>query len=212
MDEIDLKSIKAIIFDRDGTINIPMPAVPNTKNTGYVLSISEFKFLPNVLDGLSSLYKKGFKLHVFTQQKAVGKGLITEEELNNIHDHMREELDGKAGVKLGSILYCPHIGSDCDCTKPKPGMILEILKENNLKPHEVLVIGDTIRDIPDKSLTDEGMQFIAVPNPDSGASSNKLDKKDWQDKGYYCVDDLLELSKLLYKPSQKQKLLPRIRN
>jgi len=199
-----IQNIKAIVYDRDATINIPHPGIAGTKNTGYVTTPEEFKLMPNAGEGLQKAFQAGYQLHIFTQQKGIGKNLINEQDLHRIHRHMRKILQQKFQTSLGSVVFCPHIkikindtlDYPCDCVKPRPGLLLDILKHHNLNADEVLVIGDSDRDIPHHTLQEQGMIFVAVPNPEASVKKGKLNKKSWEKAPFnqLCANDLLEIS------------------
>lgn len=132
---------KAVIFDRDGTLNKTAPK----EQGGYVLSADELILLPTVAESMQRLAEKGIERFVYTQQKGVGKGLLSEETLDDIHLKLNTLLPEGAGITY--FAYCPHhIAGTCTCAKPGPGMIDSILRQFNLQAHEVLAIGDTKRD------------------------------------------------------------------
>lgn len=134
-------SLKALILDRDGTINV----WANKESHGYVLSPDEMVLLPHVKEALELAHKKGLKIFIFTQQRCVNKKMLTTEELDAIHQKMQDDLGGDAPIE--GIYYCPHLHEeDCDCSKPKPGMIRDILRDYHLTPADVLVLGDAKRD------------------------------------------------------------------
>ena len=134
-------AVKALILDRDGTLN----KWQNKESHGYVLTPDEMELLPFVKEGLELAHANNILLFVFTQQRCVNKGLINTKTLNNIHTQMQNLLGVQAPIE--KIYYCPHLADEgCNCSKPKPGMILNILEEYNLKPEEVIVMGDAIRD------------------------------------------------------------------
>ena len=211
-----LQGIIASINDRDGTINYSCPADPkDLRNTGYCLTPEDFKLLPNVGEGMKMMSGIGISHHIFTQQKCIAKGLIDEADLNNIHQYMRTLLL-EYGVEIGTIAVCPHEEKldengrkffSCDCGKPKPGLIKQILNKNpNLKPNQILVIGDSNRDIPAKEFMDDGMMFVAVPSPEATKNiEGKLGKNEWEKiidhngKNCICADDMLEIAITLKK-------------
>lgn len=147
---------KAIIFDRDGTLN-----ATSRGEGGYILDKDELTLLPFVKESLEKMKADGLKLYVFTQQRCIGKGLLTEEALKDIHTELNNLL-GEA-AKIDAFYYCPHLIDDgCACSKPKPGMLFDCMKDHNLKPREVLVVGDSIRDF--HAARNADLDFAFVPN------------------------------------------------
>ena len=110
---------------------------------------------------MEGLKRKGVKLYVFTQQRCIGKGLLTEDELGKIHKKLNNLLGEDASID--DFYYCPHLVDEgCACSKPKPGMLFDCMKEHNLNPDEVLVIGDSLRDF--YAAQNANLDFAFVPN------------------------------------------------
>jgi len=132
---------KCVFFDRDGVIN------KKALEGDYVKNWSEFKFLPNVKEAINRLNKAGFLVIIITNQRGIAKGLMTEEDLKDIHTKMIEELK-KSGARIDSIYYCPHDEKDnCSCRKPKIGMFLKAKKDFNIEMNESWLVGDSKSDI-----------------------------------------------------------------
>lgn len=159
--------LKAVIFDRDGTLN---QTAPETQG-GYVLHTDELVLRPGVKEALLLLKKNHIRIFVFTQQKCVGKGLLSKKCLHQIHSHMQTLLDVEGTID--GFYYCPHWPEDdekqgkelCICAKPQPGMLLQILEEHDLKPEEVVVIGDTQRDYESAEAAGLRFHFVKSDNP-----------------------------------------------
>jgi len=108
---------KAVLLDRDGTINV---------DTGAVHHVTDFRFVDGAVEALGILQDAGFALAVVTNQAAVADGRLSAEELGAIHGHMRNELES-FGVHLDAIAHCPHRSdAGCPCRKPRPGLLKEI--------------------------------------------------------------------------------------
>lgn len=131
---------KAIFLDRDGVLN---------KEIGdYVCRIEDFELLDN-FEALKTLQDKGYMLIVATNQGGLAKGWYTEDELSKMHNHLVSSYDA-AGVKISDIFYCPHhpnFTGECDCRKPKPGLLLHGIEKYNLDASKSYFIGDRERDI-----------------------------------------------------------------
>ena len=135
------KKCKCVFLDRDGVINKKAP------EGDYIKKWSEFKFLPNVKETLKRLNKAGFLVIIITNQQGIAKGLMTEQDLKDIHTKMIEELK-KSGAKIDRIYYCPHDEKDnCNCRKPKIGMFLEAKKDFSIEMNKSWLIGDSKADI-----------------------------------------------------------------
>jgi D-glycero-D-manno-heptose 1,7-bisphosphate phosphatase len=127
---------KVILLDRDGVINKKMP--PHE----YVLSWGEFEFLPGAIEGIKLLKDAGFTLVLITNQQGIGKELMTNNNLVHIHNKMLSILS-KNGTKIDYIYHCPHLQDEnCNCRKPKSGMVEKAAKEIGFNPRETILIGD----------------------------------------------------------------------
>ena len=136
---------KAIFLDRDGTLNVEVH---------YLADPERFAWIPGSREALRKLQDAGFALIVVTNQSGIAQGLLTEEILASIHARMVEDLE-QDGVRLDGIYHCPHhprLGSapwvgDCDCRKPKPGMLLQAERECDLDWNGSWIVGDSLRDV-----------------------------------------------------------------
>ncbi len=132
-----------VFLDRDGIINQRRTPV------AYVERWDQFHFVDDAIPALRQLSASGFGLVVVTNQQGIGKGLMTVEALDDIHDRMRRAL-GAEGVSLDGIFHCPHLQQDdCFCRKPKPGLIHRALNETMFLidlPRSIL-IGDSESDV-----------------------------------------------------------------
>lgn len=136
---------KAVFLDRDGTLN---------KEIGFAKKKEDYERLPGVVEGLKILMKLGFKLIVVTSQSGVARGFYTEKEVHEFHDHLTKDLE-KEGVKIDAFYFCPHhatqgIGKykvECDCRKPKTGMIDKAVKDFEIDTKKSYMIGDKDADI-----------------------------------------------------------------
>ncbi|MCG2717283.1 MAG: D-glycero-beta-D-manno-heptose 1,7-bisphosphate 7-phosphatase [Nanoarchaeota archaeon] len=130
---------KAIFIDRDGVINKDLG--------GYISRPEDFKFIEGVIEALKNLNQMEFKLIVITNQGGIAKGEYTEQDLESVHKKMVSLLENE-GIRLTGIYYCPHHTSDnCDCRKPRTGMIEKAVKEHNIDPKKSFFIGDKTTDI-----------------------------------------------------------------
>lgn len=134
------KPKKVIFIDRDGVINEQMP--PHD----YVKKWEEFGFLPGVLDAFAALTKAGYEIYIITNQRGISRGLMTEDDLKDIHARMTAEIE-KHGGQIAEIYHCPHgNGDNCLCRKPKPGMFFQAAREHKLNLTKSVFIGDTESD------------------------------------------------------------------
>lgn len=131
----------AVFVDRDGTINALRP--------NHVLTPDDFEFLPGVLDGLGLLAQKTeLPIVVWTNQPAIGKGLVDEYEAEALHRWMKERIDFYVGARIAGVYICPHAHrKGCDCRKPAPGMLLQAARELGVNLAKSYVVGDTQFDL-----------------------------------------------------------------
>ncbi|MGB9428441.1 MAG: D-glycero-beta-D-manno-heptose 1,7-bisphosphate 7-phosphatase [Gammaproteobacteria bacterium] len=131
--------MRLVVLDRDGVINYDSDA--------YIKSPEEWIPIPGSLDAIARLHRAGFTVVVATNQAGVGRGLFDLATLEAIHHKMRTAVE-QAGGKLDSIFVCPHAPWDnCDCRKPKPGLLKQIAERFHISLQGVPVIGDSLRDI-----------------------------------------------------------------
>ena len=140
---------KAVFIDRDGTIN---------KYVGFLRDIDEFELLDGVADAIKKINASGYLAIVVTNQPVIARGEVSFEELERIHNKM-ETLLGKEGAYLDAIYFCPHhphkgyegerpeLKFDCNCRKPKPGMLLKAAQDFNIDLAQSWMIGDGENDI-----------------------------------------------------------------
>lgn len=132
---------KAVFLDRDGVINVRLP------DGRYVRRWEEFEFAEGVPEALRLLRRAGYLLIVVTNQRGIGRGLMTEGDLAGIHRRMQEAL-AREGVPLDAILHCPHdLDARCRCRKPEPGMIEEAMSRFDVDGSSSILIGDSESDI-----------------------------------------------------------------
>lgn len=140
---------KAVFLDRDGTIN---------KYVGFLRNIDEFELMPGVAEAIRKINSSGYLAIVVTNQPVIARGEVTVPELQLIHNKM-ETLLGAEGAYLDAIYYCPHhphkgyegeipeLKIDCDCRKPKPGMLIRAAEDFNIDLSNSWMIGDGENDI-----------------------------------------------------------------
>lgn len=129
----------AFFFDRDGVVNV-------SPGNGYVTRREDFHFSEGVIPALAFLKAHGFKLIVVSSQQGVGKGLMTQADLDDVHAFMQETLKAN-GAEFDGIYYCPHLDGTCLCRKPAPHMILRAAEDHGLDLGKSWLIGDHDRDI-----------------------------------------------------------------
>ncbi len=146
---------KAVFLDRDGTLN---------KDVGYPNSFDAIEVYPYSYEAVRKINRSGFLAVVVTNQSGIGRGLIEEKNLIEIHLKMRELFDTN-NAQLDAFYYCPHyINSqdpgyrkDCVCRKPNPGMALKAAEDLSIQLKGSYMVGDKVEDI------EFGLNFDAVP-------------------------------------------------
>ena len=140
---------KAIFLDRDGTIN---------KYVGFLRNIDDFELIEGVSEAIKNINQSGYLAIVVTNQPVIARGEVTWDELHEIHKKM-ETLLGMDGAYIDGIYICPHHPDkgfegerpeykyDCDCRKPKPGLLQQAAKDFNIALDESYMIGDSERDV-----------------------------------------------------------------
>ena len=134
-----MNKLKTVFVDRDGVIN--------QERSDYVKSISELEIYPNVAKNIKLLKDAGFLVIVITNQSAVNRGIITHEIVSQIHNSIQDHLK-KYGTFLDGFYYCPHTPNEnCNCRKPKSGLLQKAILELNIDLNSSWMIGDSDSDI-----------------------------------------------------------------
>lgn len=140
---------KAVFLDRDGTIN---------KYVGFLRNIDDFELINGVTEAIKKINASGYLCIVVTNQPVIARGEVTFDELQLIHDKM-ETLLGKEGAYIDGLYYCPHhphsgyegeipeLKFDCECRKPKPGMLVKASQDFNIDLENSWMIGDGENDV-----------------------------------------------------------------
>ena len=140
---------RLVILDRDGVLNV-------RNRFGYILNSDEFIF-PKDLNWIKEVSKEGILIAVATNQQCVGLGLISIEEAVELSQIPLRSL----GIANPGIFLCPHLISDnCDCRKPKSGLIQQALIHAGIEKGQVLMIGDSISDM--QAAENAGIDFMGV--------------------------------------------------
>lgn len=170
---------KAVFLDRDGTIN---------KYVGFLRNIDEFELIDGVADAIKKINAAGYLAIVVTNQPVIARGEVSFEELGVIHNKM-ETLLGKEGAYLDAIYFCPHhphkgyegerpeLKFDCDCRKPKPGMLLNAAQDFNIDLPQSWMIGDGENDV--KAGQNAGCRTALIGNESYGQTVTVSSLKDF---------------------------------
>lgn len=129
---------KLLILDRDGVVNIEY---------GTVYREKDFRFMPGIFEFVKKYQDKGYLIVIASNQAGIAKGLFTMEQYKNLNYYMLDEFE-KRGIHIAKTYVCPHRDSDnCECHKPKPGMILEALKDFKASKKLSHAVGDKMSDM-----------------------------------------------------------------
>lgn len=137
--------MKAVFFDRDGTLNV---------DRDYLYKIEDLRWMPHAREALAFLAQRDYTLFVITNQSGVARGYYTVEQMQALHERMAQDALSY-GAKLEKFYFCPHhkegkiveYAIDCDCRKPKPGMLLQCFSEYEIDKENSFMIGDSKRDM-----------------------------------------------------------------
>ena len=136
---------RAVFFDRDGVLN---------EEVGYLHEIERFKWIDGAREAVKLCNEKNFLAVVVTNQGGIAKALYTARDVDVLHSFMQESL-AEIGAHIDGFYYCPHhidgtikeLSVECDCRKPKPGLILRACKDFDIEPARSIMFGDKERDI-----------------------------------------------------------------
>ena len=166
----------AVFLDRDGTIN---------RDPGYLSSHRQLRFFPRARKGLKLLAESGFLLFVVTNQSGIGRGFFTWEQLDEIHDRLREILAAD-GIRISEIAVCPHHPEEnCDCRKPSPRLVLDLVEKYSVNPGRSFFVGDKISDI--QSGRNAGLRTVLMADPEKKSKPADADHRREAD---YVAPDL----------------------
>ncbi|GAA0751508.1 D-glycero-beta-D-manno-heptose 1,7-bisphosphate 7-phosphatase [Ideonella azotifigens] len=136
---------RAVFLDRDGVVN---------RDHAYVHRWEDFEFVPGALDAARRLADAGFRLVIVTNQSGIARGYYTEAQYFALTERMCAVFE-RQGAPLAAVYHCPHhpagsvvaFARECDCRKPRPGMILRAAAEHLLSLPESILVGDKLSDI-----------------------------------------------------------------
>jgi D-glycero-D-manno-heptose 1,7-bisphosphate phosphatase len=157
----------AAFLDRDGVINV---------DSGHVHRVSDFHFMPDVINACRNLYSAGYKLIVVTNQAGIAHGYYDERAFEELSSWMSERFI-EAGAPLADIYYCPHHPSGsvakftrvCSCRKPAPGMITRAVQEHRIDVLSSFLVGDKESDL--EAAKRAGLRAGYLVTPAAGAEN-----------------------------------------
>ena len=166
---------RAIFLDRDGTINV---------SKGFISKADDLELIPGTIDAIKAINKSGALAIVITNQPVIARGECSFEELHNIHNKLKTLL-GEKGAFVDDIFYCPHhpdkgfegevpeLKFDCECRKPKTGMIDEAVKKYNIDLSKSYMVGDSTMDL--ETARNAGIKSVLV-NTGFAGNDGKYDR------------------------------------
>ena len=136
---------KAVLLDRDGTL---------IKECHYLADPERVELEGRVVPALLALQQAGFLLIVITNQAGIGRGLITHAQFRAVQERLFSELRS-SGITFTDAYYCPHHPTeakgeylqDCECRKPKPGMLEAAIADHDIDPQRSFMVGDKLADV-----------------------------------------------------------------
>lgn len=171
--------MKAVFLDRDGVINV---------DKKFVYKIYDFEFIDGVFDALKYLSNKNFSLFIVTNQSGIGRKLYSTKDFEKLNTWMLNKfLDQK--IVINEVQFCyHHPDENCDCRKPKTGMIDQILKKNNIDLNQSWLVGDKDIDI-------ELAINSKIKNKIQVRSGKYFDEK--ESKADFIIDSIKDIKKII---------------
>jgi len=188
--------MKVVFLDRDGVLNKKAPEKLVDGTTGYTRNWSEFHWLPGAKQALKILKDKKYLIIVISNQHGVYKGLYTKEDVWGIEKNLQAELQRELGIQIDAFYNCFH-GKDenCNCRKPKPGMILRGLEDfqgETFEKETIFMVGDSTNDILAGKAAGVKTIFLTTrPEEDLSVELTELNKAVRPD---YIFTSLLEVA------------------
>jgi len=131
-------SIKTIFLDRDGVIN---------HEVGYLHKIEDFQFINGVFEACLYFQSLDYHIVIVTNQSGINRGYYTELDFHRVNSWMLDQFQCH-GINILDVFFCPHDpDDDCDCRKPKPGMLLKAKQKHGIDMNRSWIIGDKEADI-----------------------------------------------------------------
>ena len=166
----------SIFLDRDGVINYENPG-------NYVRNWEEFRFYPNVPENIAFFSSRFQRVILATNQRGISRGLMTLDDLEDIHGHMLESIEQKGG-RIDRIYYCVDMESDSPCRKPNPGMALEAAEDfPGINLSESIMVGNNISDMGFGRNAGMATVFLTTTNPEM------VFPHEWVDLHYRDLDE-----------------------
>jgi D-glycero-D-manno-heptose 1,7-bisphosphate phosphatase len=183
---------RAVFIDRDGTIS---------EEVGYINHASRFRTFAYTADAIKQLNDHGWLAIVITNQAGVARGYFSEEMIQTVHQRMQEDI-GSGGGHLDAVYYCAHHPSvgeppyrfDCDCRKPKPGLISRAAADFDIDLNASWMVGDRYSDV---ALARNAGVKSAFVMSGYGRGEWEHQRSSWSEKPDLVAEDLLEAVRLI---------------
>jgi D-glycero-D-manno-heptose 1,7-bisphosphate phosphatase len=183
---------RAVFIDRDGTLS---------EEVGYINHASRFRLFPYAASAVKHLNENGWLAIVITNQAGVARGYFTEDIIQTVHEAMTKDLKSN-GARLDAIYYCAHHPSvgeppycfDCDCRKPKPGLISRAAQEFDIDLSESWMVGDRYSDV--ELARNAGMKSMFVMSG-YGRGEWEHQRQNWTQQPDQVTENLLEAVRLI---------------
>ena len=131
--------MSVVILDRDGVINYD--------SDDYIRTVDEWRPIPGSIEAIAKLSQAGYKVYVATNQSGLARQYFTLSDLQSMHEKF-ESLLSQAGGEVSGIYYCPHHPNDeCNCRKPKTGLLEKISQDSGESLSGTPFVGDSLSDI-----------------------------------------------------------------
>ena len=129
-------------LDRDGTIN------EKPEEGDYVTAPAGLRLLPGAADAVRALNDAGVFVVVVTNQRGIALGVMSHQDLAEVHQKLQEDLRSEAGAHVDAFFYCPHDRGTCDCRKPEPGLLLRAAERfPSIDLGHAVLVGDAASDV-----------------------------------------------------------------
>lgn len=186
---------RAVFIDRDGTIS---------EEVGYINHASRFRLFPFSAAAIKQLHENGYLAILVTNQAGVARGYFSEDMVQAVHKRMAEELE-TSGATLDAVYYCAHHPSvgeapyrlECDCRKPKPGLLLRAARDFDIDLTKSWMVGDRYSDV--QLATNAGVKSVLVLSG-YGRGEWEHQRDNWTIQPDLVAEDLLEAVSLISQP------------
>jgi len=174
-------NIKTIFLDRDGVIN---------KEVGYLYKVKDFQFINGVFQACKYLTQLDYKIIIITNQSGISRGYFSENDFQIINNWMVNQFK-KNNIDILDVFHCPHSPKlNCECRKPRPGMLLKAKNKYSINMLESWMVGDSERDI-------NAANAAEIENTILVRSGHKIDQKN--SKAKHFLDSISQISQIISK-------------